>query len=307
MVDKGFAKQEIADEAQREPVVLSSSASDVHELAPEVVAEALSLLKAKLGPDAAKGGYTIETTIDPKLQIEARRALRDGLDGFDKRQKNVAPLKKPKKLPPLYEGDPTSEKHKIFLGEVTGADDAKNELFVRVGKRKGRVNLSSAERYNPQKLVASKFAELGTPVRVSVLGDGPAPKDPATLLPLKLELGPQGAIVAIDVASRDILAIAGSYEGARATLDRASQSKRQPGSSFKPFVYAQAIRSRKFTAASLLPTDPATLNGYRPKNHDPLAAGSPKRMRDVLSRSVNTSASSPSWEPRLPLRWEPTR
>lgn len=289
MVDKGFAKQEIADEAQREPVVLSSSASDVHELAPEVVAEALALLKAKLGPDAAKGGYTIETTIDPKLQIEARRALRDGLDGFDKRQKNVAPLKKPKKLPPLYEGDPTSEKNKIFLGEVTGADDAKNELFVRVGKRKGRVNLSSAERYNPQKLVASKFAELGTPVRVSVLGESD-PKDPATLLPLKLELGPQGAIVAIDVASRDILAIAGSYEGARATLDRASQSKRQPGSSFKPFVYAQAIRSRKFTAASLLPTDPAALNGYRPKNHDPLAAGSPKRMRDVLSRSVNTSA-----------------
>ena len=290
MVDKGFAKQEIADEARTESVVLADPQGTNQELAPEVVAEAMNVLKAQLGSDAAKGGYTIETTIDPKLQLEARRALRDGLDGFDKRQKLVAPIKKPKKTPNFYEGDPTTEKNKIFVAEVTGADDAKHELFVRVGKRRGRVNLSSADRYNPQKLTASKFAELGAPLRVSLTAEAQAVTDPFALLPMRLELGAQGAVVAIDIASREILAIAGSYEGARATLDRASQSKRQPGSAFKPFVYGQALRSKKFTAASLLPTDPTALDGYSPKNHDPKAAGAPVRAREALARSVNTSA-----------------
>jgi penicillin-binding protein 1A len=288
MIDKGFAKPEIAEEARGEAVVLRDFGHDAQELAPEAVAEVLAILKEKVGDDAARGGYVVETTIDPKLQAEARKALRDGLDAFDKRQKNVAPLKKPKKAPAFYEGDPTSEKNKIFVGEVTGADDTKNELFVRVGKRRGRVSLSSAERYNRDKLPASSFAEIGAPVRVSLVGEAPA--SPEALLALRLELGPQAALVAIDVATRDVLAIAGSYEGARATLDRTSQAKRQPGSAFKPFVYAAAIKGRKFTAASLLPTDPRALQGYSPKNHDPTAAGAPMRARDALAKSVNTSA-----------------
>lgn len=290
MVDKGFARQEIADEARAETVTLADPQGSNQELAPEVVAEAMNVLKTQLGNDAAKGGYTIETTIDPKLQLEARRALRDGLGGFDKRQKLVAPIKRPKKTPTFYEGDPTTEKNKIFVAEVTGADDAKNELFLRVGKRRGRVNLSSADRYNPLKLPASKFAEIGAPLRVGLTAEAAAMSDPLAILPMRLELGAQGAVVAIDIASRDILAIAGSYEGARATLDRASQSKRQPGSAFKPFVFGQALRSKKFTAASLLPTDPTALEGYSPKNHDPKAAGAPVRAREALSRSVNTSA-----------------
>lgn len=288
MVDKGFAKPEIADEARSEAVVLRDFGQDAQELAPEAVAEALAILKEKVGEDAARGGYVVETTIDPKLQAEARKALRDGLDAFDKRQKIVAPLKKPKKAPTFFEGDPVAEKHRIFVGEVTGADDAKNELFVRVGRRRGRVSLSSAERYNREKLAASGFAEIGAPVRVSLIGEPPA--SPEALLTLRLELGPQAALVAIDVTTRDVLALAGSYEGARATLDRATYAKRQPGSAFKPFVYAAAVKSRKFTPASLLPTDPRALEGYSPKNHDPSAAGAPIRAREALAKSVNTSA-----------------
>ncbi|MBK8940535.1 MAG: PBP1A family penicillin-binding protein [Polyangiaceae bacterium] len=288
MVDKGFVTAGLAEAAKGEQVVIAPEPEHTTELAPEALAEVRRVLRETLGEQALRGGYIVHTSIDPKLQAEARKALREGLDGYDKRQKVVAPLKKPKKMPVLYEGDPTKDdKGGTFLGEVTGADDAKNELFVRVGTLRGRVSLSATERYNPQKLPASKFAEPGAPVRVSILAlndkQGPT---------LKLELGPQGAIVAIDVKAREILAIAGSYEATRGGFDRASQAKRQPGSAFKPFTFAAALRDRKVTPASLLPTDSAALKDgkYQPKNYDGAAGGEPKRLREVLARSVNVSA-----------------
>ncbi|NUP11325.1 MAG: PBP1A family penicillin-binding protein [Polyangiaceae bacterium] len=293
MVEKGFVKEELADEAKDEPVVLAPEPEQTSELAPEALAEVRRVLRDTLGEQALRGGYVVTTSIDPKLQAEARKALRDGLDAYDKRQKITAPLKKPKKMPLLYEGDPTKDDTaKVFMAEVTGGDDAKNELFVRVGTVRGRVSLSNTERYNPTKLPASKFAEPGTPVRVSFAPVQGKPKEEGALPSFKLELGPQAAIVAIDVRTREILALAGSYEGARAGFDRATQAQRQPGSSFKPFTYAVAIHDRKMTPATLLPTDPNVLKDdkYKPKNYDPNSAGEPKRARVGLAQSVNVSA-----------------
>jgi penicillin-binding protein 1A len=288
MVDKSFAKQEIAEEAKNAPVILAPEPEHTAELAPEAMAEVRRTLREVAGDGALRGGYTITTTIDPKLQAEARKAVRDGLDGFDKRQKLVAPLKKPKKMPALFEGDPLKQKELVYWAEVTGADDAKNELLIRVGSAKGKVSLSHSERYNPQKLSASKFADVGAPVRVSMITSDTKAKD--ALPSFRLELGPQAAMVAIDVRTREILAMAGSYEGARGGLDRATQAHRQPGSSFKPFTYAQAIRTKKFTPASLIPTKVGEGEKYKPKNYDPNSGGEPKRMREVLSKSVNASA-----------------
>ena len=289
MVDKNFAKQEIAEEAKNAPVVLAPEPEHTAELAPEAMAEVRRTLREVAGDRALRGGYTVTTTIDPKLQAEARKAVRDGLDGFDKRQKLVAPLKKPKKMPALFEGDPLKQKELVYWAEVTGADDTKNELLIRVGTARGRVSLSHSERYNPQKLTASKFAEVGAPLRVSMITSGDA-KAKQALPSFRLELGPQAAMIAIDVRTREILAMAGSYEGARGGLDRATQAHRQPGSSFKPFTYAQAIRTKKFTPATLLPTKVGEGEKYKPKNYDPNSAGEPKRMREVLSKSINASA-----------------
>src|SRR5690606_23965361 len=69
---------------------------------------------------------------------------------------------------------------------------------------------------------------------------------------LRLDLGPQGALVAIDVQSRDVVALVGSYEAVPGNLDRARQARRQPGSSFKPIVFAQGLRAREITPASVL-------------------------------------------------------
>src|SRR5439155_13987232 len=104
-----------------------------------------------------------------------------------------------------------------------------------------------------------------------------------------LDLGPEGALVAVDVRSREVLALAGSYESVRGGIDR-TQSHRQPGSTFKAFVYGYAIHARTFTAASILETSPNKLSGYTPANYDESEGRSPKRLREALANSVNVAA-----------------
>ena len=69
---------------------------------------------------------------------------------------------------------------------------------------------------------------------------------------LRLELGPESALVALDVRGREVRALVGSYEAVSGGLDRATRSRRQPGSSFKPLLYSYALHSRRFTPASVL-------------------------------------------------------
>ena len=108
---------------------------------------------------------------------------------------------------------------------------------------------------------------------------------------MHVELGPESALVAVDVRSREILALVGSYEAVRSGLDR-TRSHRQPGSTFKSFVYSYAIhaRSRDWTPATIVETNPGALHGYRPDNFDEGEGKTAKRLRDALALSINTAA-----------------
>ena len=85
-------------------------------------------------------------------------------------------------------------------------------------------------------------------------------------------------------------ALVGSYEGASGALDRVTQAHRQPGSSFKPFVYSYALYSRRFTPATMLDTNPGSSAGYRPKNFEDSEGSAPMRLREALAHSVNVAA-----------------
>jgi penicillin-binding protein 1A len=77
----------------------------------------------------------------------------------------------------------------------------------------------------------------------------------------------------------------------RAGLDRATQAHRQPGSTFKPFVYSYALHARTMTAASILETNPAAIQGgYQPENYDESEGRSPARLREALAHSGNVAA-----------------
>ena len=304
MLQKGFAPAEAVAAAREEKIVLAPEPDAVSELAPEAVNEARKELREIVGSAADEGGYTVTTTIVPKLQIAAKKAVRENLEAYDKRWGLEAPIKKPKRPAQstgsssrgpsqFFEGDPVPDEFKVYVGEVVGADDAKGVVRVRVGNAEGTLSVDALQRYNPAKLPPSKFAEVGAPLRVSILSAGPLDKyGHSKDMVLRPEMGPEGALVAIDVASRDIVAMVGSYEGMRSGLDRASHAHRQPGSTFKTFTYSYALHSKSFTPATLVPTSPSALGDakHTPKNYDKSEDGDPVRLREALAQSVNVSA-----------------
>jgi penicillin-binding protein 1A len=304
---KGFITPVQYDQAMVEPVKLAPVVEAGEELAPEVVEIVRKMIRDVAGEEAARrGGFTVETTIDPKLQAAARAAVREATSAYDKRWKLIGPFvpyppdgkdpKTKKKLPPpepLFEGTPKYGHGDVYVGHVTGHDDAARTLDVQVGNVKGIVKLEVKDRYDPTNLAPSAWAPIGVRLRVSLLAPPvPAtdPNAPETKVPLRLELGPESSLVSIDVRTKKVLALIGSVEGAPGALDRATRAHRQPGSTFKPFVYGAAIAARKITPASMIDPTPANFAGYAPKNYEPWAGSDLVRLRDALAASINIVA-----------------
>lgn len=309
MREKHFLDDAQYEAALAEPVRIVPLVEAQSELAPEAIAIARRML-LELEPDrAGRGGFTITTTIDPKLQAAARKAVRENLQAYDKRHGLVGGLKPPpaavearkkgkkpapkSKEAPAFEGTPSFESHKVYVGVVAAVDDTANTVDVRVGTATGYFKMAEIERYNPDKKSASSFAPIGAKVRVSLLAPVPSPEDEKVhkgKIPLRVELGPESAFVALDVRTRDVLALVGSYEGQAGTLDRVTQARRQPGSTFKPVVYSYALSSRRFTPASLVDVNPSPFGPYKPTNYEGYTGKDPLRLREALANSVNVVA-----------------
>jgi penicillin-binding protein 1A len=103
--------------------------------------------------------------------------------------------------------------------------------------------------------------------------------------------GPEGAVVIIDLRSRKVRALVGGYASKVGGFNRATMAHRQPGSSFKPFVYAAAIDSGKYTAAKVVNDAPEVFDEFpdwKPKNYETGRYDGPVRLRYALSKSINT-------------------
>jgi penicillin-binding protein 1A len=263
-----------------------SQAPQATGIAPEILEVARRTLQKEVGKDAAeRGGYTIETTIDSKIEVMARTALRDGLVQIDERQKLQGPLKATK-----GRREPSAKKETLKVGGtydavVTGTDDAKGLITLVVGGRRAIADLDNLARFNPQSLKASRFIQKGTPVRFSVqeISNETAP------VRGRLELGPQGAVVVIDPRSRDVLALVGGDQ-AIFGFDRSMSAIRQPGSAFKPIVYALAINSKRFTPASLVLDAPEVFDEWKPNNYETWHYEGAVRLREALAKSINLVA-----------------
>jgi penicillin-binding protein 1A len=296
MLKKGFLTEVQYNAAKDEPLHLAPIVEAKAELAPEAVRIAQKMLHELEPERAARGGFTITTTIDPQMQADARKSVLDTLVAYDKRHALQGPLKPPaapkgKNAKPLksdaFDGTPKFETHGVYVGVVTGADDAAGTLAVQVGTVTGVVKLADYMRYDPAHLAPSAFAPVGTHVRVSLLA---SPLDNGKPVPLRLELGPEAAMVALDVRTREVLALVGNYEAVTSGLDRATQSKRQPGSSFKPIVYSYALHSRRYTPASIVDIAPRQFGNYKPVNYEGWKGTDPLRLREALANSVNVAS-----------------
>jgi penicillin-binding protein 1A len=116
------------------------------------------------------------------------------------------------------------------------------------------------------------------------------PAAPGARPHVALAPGPEGAVVIIEVKTRKVRALVGGFASKIAGYDRATMAHRQPGSSFKPFVYATAIEAGKATAARVVNDAPDAFDLWRPKNHESGAFEGPVRLRYALAKSINTVA-----------------
>jgi penicillin-binding protein 1A len=287
MLRNGMISESEVELAATAPLELAERRGPDSELAPEAISRALEELDGVVDPGALRhGGYTIETTIVPELQRAARRALRRGLREIDARHGRIAPFEARGRKPRGAGCRDGIAPGKVYVAKVVERDDPAGRLVLDICGRRGHLSTRELARYNPEDLPPSRFAERGTFLRVSAIrlpeGEGP--------LDLQPEIGPQGALAAVDPSTGRILALVGGDRGRPGGFNRATDARRQPGSAFKPFVYIEAIRSRRYTAATLLDDSPEVDGDWRPGNHSAEGLAGAVPLRDALARSLNLPA-----------------
>jgi penicillin-binding protein 1A len=193
----------------------------------------------------------------------------------------------------------------LYRGLVTQVSD--RAATVDLGGAKGNLALAEAvwaRKYNPTSGTApprrmKDVVKPGDVVLVRVTPGKPPPADQARAgkpLALTLEQVPrvQGALVAIDPETRGVRALVGGYDFAVSQFNRALQAKRQPGSSFKPFVWGAAVESRKYTPATVvydtpdLYRDAWTGKEWKPQNFERDEYEGPMLLKGALAHSKNT-------------------
>jgi penicillin-binding protein 1A len=192
----------------------------------------------------------------------------------------------------------------IYSGIVTrvGPKDASVELAPGI---EGSLPLSAMlwarpfqpERATPAPQKPSDVLAVGNVVSVRVTGLT-ARGMRVSRLELSLEQTPkvQGAFVGMDLRTREVLALVGGFDAALSSFNRATQAKRQPGSSFKPFLYAAALDNGKYTAATQVDdspeviVDPWTGKAWKPQNFEKDQFDGPMSLRKALAESKNTVA-----------------
>ncbi|MFZ5471352.1 MAG: penicillin-binding protein 1A [Myxococcota bacterium] len=193
---------------------------------------------------------------------------------------------------------PASEGLRV-AGWVEQVDDAKKFAAVDLVGRKATVSFASVSWARPRKdgrvgVAPTKMSQVMRPgelvlLRITQVTPAPAPLE-ATLDQLPAV---QGALLAINPATRHVAAMVGGYDFERSAFNRATQAKRQPGSSFKPFLYGAALASKTYTSltvvndAPFMVRDPWTGKSWAPKNYDGFFEG-PMSLRTALTKSKNT-------------------
>ena len=197
------------------------------------------------------------------------------------------------------------EAAEVYAALVTRTDDRAAELDL--GNAKATLPFSDvawARKFNPAVGTAPprRMQDVVRPGDIVLVRVVSGRRDPAELaragkpLSVTLEQTPrlEGALVAIDPATRAVRALVGGYDFGRSQFNRAIQAKRQPGSAFKPFVWGAAVESRKFTRASVvydtpdLYRDPWTNKEWKPENFERDAYDGPMLLGDALAHSKNT-------------------
>lgn len=224
-----------------------------------------------------KGNLRVYTTVDIHAQVSAQRALQEGLRDVDKRIGWRGPIGKISIKNEEKEENVsfTPSQGDIAKGVVLSVTP--NQAIIKARGLKGKLNLQDAQWAN--KLVDSsgkirtfknfKLSDILSPGDIIMVRFKSVGKE--ILFSLEQEPEIEGALVAVEPQTGYIRAMVGGYSFQRGEFNRAVYAKRQPGSSFKPFVYATAIE-KGFKPEDTILDEPISyktgLKEWSPSNYD---------------------------------------
>nr|WP_314878220.1 penicillin-binding protein 1A [uncultured Pseudomonas sp.] len=294
MYKLGKIDQASYDAALAEPLNASYHVPTPEVNAPYIAEMARAEMVGRYGSEAYTEGFRVTTTVPSDMQNMANSAVLNGLSDYDERHGYRGPESRfPGKTHAAWLQELSKQRTLGGLEPaiVTQVDKTGLKVLTRNGEEQdvawdtmkwARPYLNTnAQGRAPQS--PADVAQIGDLVRVQRLDEGK--------LKFSQVPGAQSALVTLDPYNGAIRALVGGFSFEQSNYNRAMQAKRQPGSSFKPFVYSAALDSG-YTAASLVNDAPIVFvdeyldKVWRPKNDTNTFLG-PIRMREALYKSRN--------------------
>jgi penicillin-binding protein 1A len=316
LLENGWIKQADADAARKDPLTVTNRANAAHIFAGEYFAEEVrrDLFERYGEKKLYEGGLSVRTTLDPKLQVMARKTMAAGLVNFDENQGwrgatakldisgdwgvKLAEVKSlsdiaPWRLAVVLETSDQSARIGFQPGRELGGAVLKD-------RQTGNITLEGVKWAKP---VAGP-ARNKTPTAVSqvlspgdiIYADPLISKDGALVEgQYRLRQLPEvsGAMVVMDPWTGRVLAMVGGFSFDQSQFNRATQAYRQPGSSFKPIVYSSAL-DNGYTPSTVVVDAPIEIDQgqgagiWRPDNFSVGKYQGPTTLRNALRLSLNT-------------------
>lgn len=294
MYSLGRIDKQQYEEALAEPINVSYHVPTPELIAPYIAEMARAEMVGRYGGAAYTEGFNVTTTVPSDLQQAANSAVREGLITYDQRHGYRGPESR---LPGMTKENWQSELSKqsslggLEPGIVTSVEKSGIMVLLRNGEEHA-VAWDSMKWARPFLNTNSLGPRPQQPADVSQIGDliRVQRQEDDSLRFVQLPAA-QSALVSLDPNNGAIRALVGGFSFEQSNYNRAAQAKRQPGSSFKPFVYSAAL-DKGYTAATLVNdapivfADDALSQVWRPKNDNNTFLG-PIRLREALYRSRN--------------------
>lgn len=307
MVQNKYVTPDEAEEAKKLPLGVKIRRTGSYLFASEYFTEEVrrEIINRYGEKSLYEGGLSVRSTIDPKLQALARKALQHGLIRFDENQGYRGP----------FATIDMSADWGPALAEVKGLDDVPEWMLsvvidatddgATVGLMPSRTESGALSDERVTAKILPEDMKWAMTLRVDdkrqkaksigeVLKTGDVvfvEKQEAGNLRLRQFPAVSGALVSMDPHTGRVLAMVGGFSYSHSQFNRATQAMRQPGSSFKPFVYAAAL-DNGYTPASVVLDAPITIDQggslgvWEPKNYSGKPAG-PSTLRGGVEQSRN--------------------
>ena len=229
-----------------------------------------------------KQGFNIKTPINLDIQTIATQSLRDGLIQYDKRKGWRGPLLN-KKDTNNWNNDLKKYHLEKSIGWNLAIIKKKNKFFVEIETDQKIAGKIEYQDVSWTKKELDKLFKVGDIVYVNKIKDN--------IFSLKQLPKANGGIVVMDPFTGRVIAMSGGFSFKRSEFNRATQATRQPGSAFKPFIYALALENN-FTPSTLILDAPIVLDQgedlkkWKPENYGKKFYG-PSTLRTGLEKSRN--------------------